>query len=331
MNVHVRFLLAPTDADSGARRSAAWRAGCRALFHSRPHLLTYSRTYLFTYALAHSLIHSRTFVALCAKASFASRKNGSGNELCKHASPGPWSKRAGMCISARRSARNFAGRARFAVVRRMVCRLSLGQASLKFPKAIVRQVSKQGLQKLDNFAVAGFFLECGHATGVNQMMRPERLSHLLDRYAAALELYARQWCAVPEDVVQEAFLKLVRQTAEPRQIGAWLYRVVRNGAISAGRSARRRQLHEAKAALQTPWFNPDETHRLDAQAVTAALEHLPPDERETIIAHLWGELTFEQIGELMGTSAATAYRRYVAGLKSLRERLHLPCPPNRTT
>lgn len=162
-------------------------------------------------------------------------------------------------------------------------------------------------------------------------MRAERLAHLLDRYAAALELYARQWCAVPEDVVQEAFVKLTRQTAEPRQISAWLYRVVRNGAISAGRSARRRQQHEANAALRTHWFQPDQTHPLDVAIVTAALEQLPHAEREAIIAHLWGELTFEQIGELTGTSAATAHRRYMAGLKMLQARLDLPCPMKKTT
>ena len=41
-------------------------------------------------------------------------------------------------------------------------------------------------------------------------MGPEQLGELVDRHAAALVLYARQWCACPEDVVQTAFLKLVR-------------------------------------------------------------------------------------------------------------------------
>ena len=42
-------------------------------------------------------------------------------------------------------------------------------------------------------------------------MDSEWLGSLVDRYAAVLELYARQWCDAPEDVVQEAFLKLVAQ------------------------------------------------------------------------------------------------------------------------
>jgi len=59
------------------------------------------------------------------------------------------------------------------------------------------------------------------------------LGRLVDRHAAALELYARQWCDTPEDVVQEAFLKLASQRSLPDKPAAWLFRVVRNGALNA--------------------------------------------------------------------------------------------------
>ncbi len=162
-------------------------------------------------------------------------------------------------------------------------------------------------------------------------MGPERLGFLLDQHAAALELYARQWCAIPEDVVQEAFLKLARQSTPPTQPLAWLYRVVRNAAISAGRSERRRQHHEAVAAAQSSWFTEVETGRFDAARVTEVLAELPPDQREVIVAHLWGGLTFEQIAQLCETSTTTAHRRYVEGLTEIRTRLNVPCPPSTTT
>src|SRR5438094_2173188 len=47
------------------------------------------------------------------------------------------------------------------------------------------------------------------------MMGPEVLGRLIDEYAAALVLYARQWCGTPEDVVQDAFLKLMALPAKP--------------------------------------------------------------------------------------------------------------------
>jgi RNA polymerase sigma factor (sigma-70 family) len=159
------------------------------------------------------------------------------------------------------------------------------------------------------------------------MMGPEQLSRLVDDYAAALVLYARQWCAAAEDVVQEAFVKLAAQRSLPDNVVGWLHRVVRNGALAAARSERRRRRHESVAALRMPnWFVPSEEARLDAETATAVLQDLPLEQRETLVAHLWSGLTFEQIGELTGVSSSTAHRRYLAGLSALRERLRMPCP-----
>ena len=159
------------------------------------------------------------------------------------------------------------------------------------------------------------------------MMKPDVLGRLLDEHAAALVLYARQWCASPEDVVQEAFVKLAAQRPEPDNCLAWLYRVVRNGALTAARSDRRRRFHESYAATHAPtWFVPAEGTSLDAATATGALEDLPIEQREPLVAHLWGGLTFEQIGELIGVSSSTAHRRYLTALATLRERLRVTCP-----
>jgi RNA polymerase sigma-70 factor (ECF subfamily) len=110
---------------------------------------------------------------------------------------------------------------------------------------------------------------------------------------------------------------------------AWLYKVVRNGALSAARADRRRRHHELVVAERTPaWFEPAEGIGLDARTVAEALQSLPAEQREPVVAHLWGGLSFEQIGELMGSSASTAHRRYLAALQSLRLRLRIPCPNN---
>ena len=162
----------------------------------------------------------------------------------------------------------------------------------------------------------------------------ELLGHLLDRHSAALELYARQWCETPEDVVQEAFLKLAGRRALPSHPAAWLFRVVRNGAIAAGRSAMRRRRHEARAAVgSTPWFEPagpaGEGGILDPETAAAELRALPIEQREVIVAHLWGGLTFEQIAEVAGCSSSTAHRSYSAGLATLRRRLGESCRTSR--
>jgi RNA polymerase sigma-70 factor (ECF subfamily) len=162
-------------------------------------------------------------------------------------------------------------------------------------------------------------------------MGPEQLGRLIDAHAAALVLYARQWCASPEDVVQEAFVKLAARAAPPEPALPWLYRVVRNGAISARRSEERRRRHEARAARQTTWFTPAQGDGLDAVVVTAALEGLPIEQREVLVARLWGGLTFEEVAVLTDQSTSSAHRQYHAGLNSLRERLRVPCPNRSST
>src|SRR5262245_22727910 len=132
-------------------------------------------------------------------------------------------------------------------------------------------------------------------------VEPERLERLAKEHAAALVLYARQWCSAPEDVVQEAFLKLIVQKKPPDNPVPWLYRVVRNAALMANRSARRRRHHEATAAARAPaWFVNREGAGLDLEGTTTALQALPLEQREVIVLHLWGELTFEQVGEVAG-------------------------------
>jgi RNA polymerase sigma-70 factor (ECF subfamily) len=173
----------------------------------------------------------------------------------------------------------------------------------------------------------GFSWDDRPPAGVLTMMGPDQLGQLVDEHAGALMLLARQWCACPEDVVQEAFVRLAAQRPPPTNVRAWLFRVVHNGAISAGRSERRRRRHEGLAAAGRPaWFLPCEYTSLDADAVTAALEKLPPGQREIVVAHLWGGLTFEQIGELTDTASSTAHRHYLLALGQLRERLRVPCP-----
>ena len=158
-------------------------------------------------------------------------------------------------------------------------------------------------------------------------MGPDQLGRLMDAHAAALVLYARQWCASPEDVVHEAFVKLTVQKPPPEPALPWLYRVVRNGALTARRAEVRRRHHEREAAARQPaWFAPSEGTGLDSAAVTTALQGLPLEQREVLIAKVWGGLTFEQIAVLTGQSSSSTHRLYHAGLASLRERLHVTCP-----
>jgi RNA polymerase sigma factor (sigma-70 family) len=161
-----------------------------------------------------------------------------------------------------------------------------------------------------------------------QVMTPAEVARLIDTHLAPLVLYARQWCDAPEDVVQEAFVKLVRQGRPPEDTAAWLYRVVRNGALDEAKMARRRLRRESVAARPVRWFVEPEVDGLDAQTAVAALEKLAPERREVIVAHHWGGLSFEQIAAVAGCSASTAFRRYTAAVEDLRKHLGVICPKN---
>lgn len=154
----------------------------------------------------------------------------------------------------------------------------------------------------------------------------EQLLELISQHTAPLRLYARQRCANPDDVVQEAFVRLCTSRPVPHDPVNWLYRVVRNLAINANRSRQRRSQHETRAATIEPWFASDPDSRLDGQAAAAAMELLPEEIRETIVLRIWCDHSFQQIAELTETSPATANRRFHAGLENLRQELGVDLP-----
>ena len=155
-------------------------------------------------------------------------------------------------------------------------------------------------------------------------MDPTTLGWLYRQHAPALRLFARQWAEMPEDLVQDAFVRLAQQAPPPEQVLPWLYRVIRNRALAYHRSATRRRTREIKSGSPEAWFATVDD-RLDAQEATRVLAELVLELREVIVARLWGGLTFAEIAELVGCSLPTAQRRYQAGLLELKERLEGQC------
>jgi RNA polymerase sigma factor (sigma-70 family) len=143
-----------------------------------------------------------------------------------------------------------------------------------------------------------------------------------------LGLYARQWCQAPDDVVQQALIELAGCPEPPDSPVAWLFAAVRRRAISRGRSDRTRSAHERAAARE--WFERSRDRESAAARAAELLTELPMEKREIVIAYLYGRLTFDEIGHLIGTSTSTARRQYEAALLHLRERIDRPCPKRAT-
>lgn len=151
------------------------------------------------------------------------------------------------------------------------------------------------------------------------------LGRLYRQHAPALRLFARQWPSVADDAVHDAFVRLSQQEPPPGRVVPWLYQTVRNAALAAQRSAWRRRKREDAARVGEAWFSRAD-ERLEANEAARLLRELPLEVRETLVARLWGGLTFDEIATLTHCSLPTAHRRYQAGLAELKLRLEGPCP-----
>lgn len=148
----------------------------------------------------------------------------------------------------------------------------------------------------------------------------EAVRRLVEAHWNGLVLFARQWSEDAEDIVQEAFMRRFQQTQAPADEVAWLYRVVRNEAISRSRRRRNRSAREAHVAVPESWFEPSDD-RLDAREAARVLQELDAELREVVVMRLWGQATLQQIADVLSISVATAHRRYERALGILRERL----------
>jgi len=136
-------------------------------------------------------------------------------------------------------------------------------------------------------------------------------------------LFARQQVgsfAEAEDVLQEAFVQVWSKREEFTRIEPGLFFThIRRLAINRARGDKRRQRREETFAqdhepgLFGPTGDPD-----TADLAQQALQQLPHEQREILVLKIWGEQTFESIGQTLDISPNTAASRYRYGLENLR-------------
>lgn len=152
----------------------------------------------------------------------------------------------------------------------------------------------------------------------------EQIAALVERHAVALQLWAGRRCTTPEDVVQEAFCRLSALEVPPENPAAWLYRVVRNLAETDRLASQRRRSREKQVANAESLAD-NVSHNLELNDALQAVYQLDDELREVVTARIWGELTFEEIGELCQISTATASRRYRDAMQQIRKQMRVSC------
>lgn len=173
-----------------------------------------------------------------------------------------------------------------------------------------------------------------HGTAAAPIMpgsKREFLTELFQRYAIELRAFARQRVHEDEadDLVQEAYLRLVQQTtpedlAYPR---AFLWRTAANLAVDRQRRNAVRSRGRDPAvdldALSSPAASleagADAARQLDR--VRAVLAALPPIHRDALVLGRVAGLGLDQVARRLGVSKKTAERSVSKALEALRDAL----------
>jgi len=162
---------------------------------------------------------------------------------------------------------------------------------------------------------------------MENVVRHEDWKECFSQLAPGLVLFARQLVqsrADAEDIVQEAFVRIWRRQHSIQNRGL-LFAAVRSISLDLLRRAARRARREATAVLESeqttePHFTDDDESQ---RALADAVDRLPNEQREVVVMKIWNELTFQEIGTVLGISQNTAASRYRYALTSLKKNLQL--------
>ena len=131
------------------------------------------------------------------------------------------------------------------------------------------------------------------------------------------------------DALQDAFIKCWRHQAEVvevQNLKAWIFRV----ALNAGRDIRetawrrkRQGLPEDESMLASLSDGPDTIVEHDERLtrLRQAMKQLRPEEQEVFLLRQNGELTYDQIAEMLDVPSGTVKTRMRLALSRLREAL----------
>ena len=122
-----------------------------------------------------------------------------------------------------------------------------------------------------------------------------------------------------QDAVHKVFLNLMEDGSLLRAVDvkAYLFTCVRNAVLNDLKARRRHVALDYECA----WFDPPDKDYAAERNLRRAMAALPDDQQQVIVLHVWGELTFPQIGEFLDISSNTAASRYRYALAKLRESL----------
>ena len=146
-------------------------------------------------------------------------------------------------------------------------------------------------------------------------------AELYSRYSSRVWLYCRRIVgdeALAEDLFQDTFLRFLKSASQEREmtnVPAYLLRIARNLCLNAKRD------HKTTVALEDFHFQFEDRsaeHAELARLVAMALDLLPEEHREAISLQTYGGLSYQEIADIMGTTAANVRARAHRARERLR-------------
>lgn len=151
---------------------------------------------------------------------------------------------------------------------------------------------------------------------------PEPFDAVLERHGPALLRFciARLGRESGEDAFQETLLAALRHYDELRDrqaVAGWLFSIAHRKIVDAARrTARGRPIDDGAPAHEPVWHDPEDRSEIWSQVAL-----LPPKQREAVGLRYLADLSHDDIGVVMGTTAEAARRNVYEGLKRLRREL----------
>jgi RNA polymerase sigma-70 factor (ECF subfamily) len=138
---------------------------------------------------------------------------------------------------------------------------------------------------------------------------------LVRRYAPRLRYFLRKRHgdrAGGDDILQEVRLEAYRclpRLADPRAFAPWLYRIARNRAVGSRRKRRAEPAVFDEDQFPAGAEDAGGFDAEDAARVHAALDALSPEHREVLVLRFLEEMSYEQIGGVVGLPPGTVASR----------------------
>lgn len=132
--------------------------------------------------------------------------------------------------------------------------------------------------------------------------------------------YARDWPEA-EDILQEAFVKVFNDLPNFRfegPLGGWVRRVVLNTALMHVRKQQRLFPTEDIQHFVDQAVKAEAIERLDAEALTRLIQHLPPGYRAVFNLYVLDGFSHREIAEILGIDEGTSKSQLFKAKKALR-------------